>query len=87
MDMKNLFEAMNFCYDGFEKRLREEYSALTTDDVYVCCLLRMGVSNANIVLLLGSNEEALKKRKYRIKREKIGLGKDGLSLEDFLAKY
>lgn len=87
LDLRNLFEAINFCYDSFEKRLRENYSTLTVDDIYVCCLLRMGVSNANIVLLLSSNEEALKKRKYRIKREKIGLEKDGPSLEEFLAKY
>lgn len=86
-DMKNLFDAMNFCHNGFEERLRVDYPFLTEDDIYICCLLRMRVCHSDIALLLDTNEEALKKRKYRIKREKIGLGNDGVALENFLCNY
>lgn len=86
-DMDNLFDAMNFCHNGFEERLRVDYPLLTEDDIYICCLLRMEVCHSDIALLLDTNEEALKKRKYRIKREKIGLGNDGVALENFLCNY
>lgn len=86
-ELDDLFSAINFCYDDFEKRLRAEYPNLTNHDIYMCCLLRMGVSNQNIAILLMSNEEALKKRKYRIKREKMNLARDGTSLEDHLKNY
>lgn len=86
-DLTNLFDAMNFCHNSFEERLRSDYSLLTEDDIYVCCLLRMGVCHSDIALLLDTNEEALKKRKYRIKREKIGLENDGVALENFLSDY
>lgn len=86
-DLKNLFEAMNFCYNNFEERLRANYPSLTNEDIYVCCLVRMNVGKSDIALLLSTNEEALKKRKYRIKRDKIGLGKDDVSLDAFLAEY
>ena len=86
-DLQNLFKAMNFCYNNFEERLRKNYPSLTNEDIYVCCLIRMKVSKSDIALLLSTNEEALKKRKYRIKRDKIGLGKDAVSLDTFLAEY
>lgn len=59
--MDNLFDAMNFCHNGFEERLRVDYPLLTEDDIYICCLLRMEVCHSDIALLLDTNEEALKK--------------------------
>lgn len=86
-ELEDLFSAINFCYDNFEKCLSTKYPNLTNDDIYMCCLLRMGVSNQNIAILLASNDEALKKRKYRIKREKMNITQEGISLEDFLKHF
>ena len=86
-ELANLFSAINFCYNNFEERLRTEYPHLTNDDIYICCLLKMGVNNQNIIILLEMNEEALKKRKYRIKRERMNLSQDGISLEEYLKDY
>ena len=83
----NLFAAMNLCHNDFEKRLRTAYPSLTDDDVYLCCLSRMGVSNENIVILLDTNDAALKKRKYRIKHDKMNVPPQYASLEDFLRVF
>ena len=83
----NLFAAMNLCHNDFEQRLRTACPSLTDDDVYLCCLLRMGVSNENIVILLDTNDVALKKRKYRIKHDKMDVPPQYASLEDFLRAF
>ena len=83
----NLFAAMNLCHNDFEQRLRTAYPSLTDDDVYLCCLLRMGVSNENIVILLDTNDVALKKRKYRIKHDKMDVPPQYALLEDFLRAF
>lgn len=83
----DLIAAIDSCFDQFATRLHNQYPVLSQEDICICCLLRMGVSNYNIVILLNTNDEALKKRKYRIKREKIGLIQEGLSLETYLISF
>lgn len=79
--------AIDSCFDQIASRLHKQFSTLSNDDLCICGLLRMGISNSDIVILLNTSEEAFKKRKYRIKREKIGLFKDKLSLEDYLLSF
>ena len=86
-ELSSLFAAINACHHDFEKRLRAKYPSLTGTDVYLCCLLRMGVSNENIVVLLDTNENALKRRKYRIKHEKIAMPPQYESLDEFLRSF
>lgn len=85
-ECNNLYEAVNHAYNNFEKYLRRNYASLTEIDIYICCLLRMGVSNIDICYLTDSSEAALKKRKYRIKREKMKNKEEGLSLEELLSR-
>ena len=86
-ELSSLFAAINACHHDFEKRLRAKYPSLTGTDVYLCCLLRMGVSNENIVVLLDTTENALKRRKYRIKHEKIAMPPQYESLDEFLRSF
>lgn len=86
-ELSSLLSAINACYDNFVNRLHKDFVALTLQDIYICCLLRMKVSGQDIMVLLNINEEAFKKRKYRIKRVKLGLPQTGITLEDFLLSY
>ena len=86
-EMESFYAAINACYHDFEKRLRIEYPSLTDTDIYLCCLLRTRISNKNIVILLDTNEKALKMRKYRIKHDKMDVPPQYLSLEDFLQAF
>lgn len=86
-ELSSLLSVINACYDDFASRLHEQFIALTLDDIYICCLLRMKIPSQDIMVLLDINEEALKKRKYRIKRVKLSLSQTGISLEEFLLSY
>lgn len=86
-ELSNLLSAINACYDDFASRLHKEFLTLTLEDIYICSLLRMKISGQDIMVLLNISEEAFKKRKYRIKRVKLGLPQTGITLEDFLLSY
>ena len=86
-ELSNLEEAVNLCYDNFTERLRKEFPKLKDDDIHLCCLIKMKVPYKNIMSLLDTNELALKKRRYRIKHDKMELGEDIASLDEFLSTY
>ena len=81
----HLIEVVDTCFNGFAAKLRAEYPQLTDNDTLVCSLIKFGTSNPDIALLLGTSEQALKKRKYRIKTERLGLDKDD-SIDDWILK-
>lgn len=85
-ERSQLYEAVNYSFNNMENRLREMYPALSEDDIFICCLLRTGVSNGDICLLTESSDAALKKRKYRIKHDKMKNTEEGISLDDILKK-
>lgn len=86
-ERQELYNAVNCSYDDFECRLRNEFPGLTDDDVFTCCLLRMGLGNADIALLLCSSEEAFKKRIYRLRHDKLREACRVGSLEKFLQSF
>lgn len=82
-ELANLEEAVNLCFDEFAIRLKNKYPKLTADDIYLCCLLKMKIPNENILILLNINQQTLKKRKYRIKHNKI----ETQNLDEFLLNF
>lgn len=86
-EFDNMISAININFKNFAERLSKEYPLLTKGDIYICCLLKLKVPTQDILFLVGINESTLKKRKYRIKCEKMNLDKDDLSLEEYLYNY
>lgn len=86
-ELNSLEEAVNLCYDNFVDRLRIDFPKLKNDDIHLCCLLKMKVPNKNILSLLDTNELTLKKRRYRIKHDKMGFSDNIESLDEFLSDY
>lgn len=82
-----LIEAMDNCFDGYVRKLHSAYPVLTADDMLLICLLYIGVNNVDISLVMSITDSALKKRKYRIKKEKLNLSSCEQSLEDFLLHF
>ena len=83
-ELEHLVRVINDCYHHYTIRLQNEFPALKESDIYICCLLKIGIKNKDICYLLGITEETLKKRKYRIKHDKLKLD---IALEDFLKSY
>lgn len=82
-ELNDLLEAVNTGYDGFIDRLRMACPSLSDADLHLCALLRMGLSHLHISELLGCSESALRKRKSRLKTDKLG-DTTSRSLEEIL---
>lgn len=85
-ELANLVEVVNLCYHHFAERLWKQFPALTETDIHLCCLIKIGISNAEILYLLNTNKAALKKRKNRMKHEKMGMGEND-SFDGFILNF
>lgn len=72
----HLIELTDVTGGGVVTRLRRRVPDLQRQDLALCCLIIAGVPNADIALLLGCGMVALKKRKTRLRTDKLGLGPD-----------
>lgn len=86
-EMQNLIDATNLCYDNFVERLKHRFCELTTDDLCLCCLLKLGVGAQDQSLLLNTTDSTLRTRKYRLKKKKMQLNDDYGTLDDFMRSF
>ena len=82
-DFMNL---INLIYNDFNNKLLAQYPSLTTEDLHICCLTRLGFSNQVIAILLNQQTNSYARRKSRIKQEKMNGIEDTRSLEEILEK-
>lgn len=85
-DFVHLQNAINICYDDFVAKLINAYPNLTAKDVYLCCLIKMNLTNQDMELLLDMKSSNLKKRKYRLKTDKFDCP-ESETLEDFVHAF
>ncbi|MDE7443386.1 MAG: hypothetical protein K2M65_04415 [Muribaculaceae bacterium] len=71
-DIDNLERLINECDNGLIDKLRMLSPKIGTQDVALCCLLRLNVDKQNCAALLGVSDAALRKRKYRLRTDKLG---------------
>lgn len=86
-EQQNLIDSTNVCYDNFVNRLMKRFNDLSTDDVCLCCLLKLGVSAQDQGLLLNISDATLRTRKYRLKKKKMALSDEYETLNDFLDSF
>lgn len=70
-EMSELVAAVNDCYKGFANALTAQYPSLTDSEIYLCCLIKIGLDNQGLCAILGISDNALRKRKYRLKSSKF----------------
>lgn len=70
-EISELVAAVNDCYNGFVNALTAQYPSLTGSEIYLCCLIKMGLDNPGLCAILGISDSALRKRKYRLKSSKF----------------
>ncbi len=86
-EMANIIEAVNLCYDNFTDRLVERFGDLSTEDLCLCCLLKMDTNAQDQCILLNTTDSTLRKRKYRLKNKKMALADGYASLDDFVKAF
>jgi DNA-binding CsgD family transcriptional regulator/AmiR/NasT family two-component response regulator len=67
-DFKHYFENIN---PEFLKDLSAKFPCLTSKDLKYCCYLKMNMSNEDIRLVLGINQESVRTHKYRLKKKMV----------------
>ncbi len=67
-DFKHYFENVN---PNFLKELSAKFPCLTSKDLKYCCYLKMNMSNEDIRLILGINQESVRTHKYRLKKKMV----------------
>lgn len=85
-EQKEVLFTVDLCFDNFTSRLRTLCPALNDNDILMCSLMKLGMSSADIVCLLNIQKLTFKKRKSRIKCDKLQLD-EGISLDDYLASF
>lgn len=85
-EQDNLAEIVNICYNNFTDRLWKKFPTLTKADISLCCLIKIGISNSNMPYLLDTSKVALKKRKNRLKHDKMGMDEND-SLDEFIMEF
>lgn len=83
-ETEGIRESVNVCYNNFLTRLAEEYPQLRDNDLTMACLMKLGVKSRDMMHLLGCSENTLKKRKNRMKTERIGLNPDAMTLDEWI---
>lgn len=88
-DFYKLIEALNLCHNNFADNLTNEYPSLSKDEQLLCFLIKMGENSNDIAALMDVSAETLRKRKSRLKNEKManGAAANFDSLDSFIDSF
>lgn len=67
-DWEELLLMMNQIFQDFSHHLLEAHPRLSENDLRFCCLIKLGYSLSDLCILLGVQEEAISKRKARMRK-------------------
>lgn len=65
-------------------RLRANNKELTLEDIRLCVMVRLGMSNPAIGEVYGITPSAVQHRKQTLKKKKLGISDPNMSLDDFI---
>lgn len=82
-DFMNL---INLIYNDLNNKLIAKYPSLTPEDLKICSLTRLGMSNQVIAILMNTQTASYARRKSRIKQEKMNGNEDERSFEEIIEK-
>lgn len=80
-DFMNL---INLIYNDLNNKLIAKYPSLTPEDLKICSLTRLGMSNQVIAILMNTQTASYARRKSRIKQEKMNGNGDERSFEELI---
>lgn len=78
---------VNDAFNNFAVRLQQAYPLLGNKDICFCCLVKINVNLQDLSDIYCVSKSAITKRKYRIKRDKLGITDETVSLDIFLQAF
>lgn len=85
-EQKELLTLFDVCYDSFVSRLNQAFPLLSLSDLVLCCLIKVRIPPQDVLCLCNVDKQTLKKRKTRMKHQKMGIASD-VSLDEFILNY
>jgi DNA-binding CsgD family transcriptional regulator len=82
---KRFAENFDMIYENYLKRLKEQFSSLSKNDLKLCAYLKMGLNSKDIAPLLNMSFRSVEMYRYRL-RKKLNLIRD-INLTDFLQNF
>lgn len=84
IEIQKVIAAVDECYDNFVDNMKQQYPELIDSEIYLCCLIKMGIDNCGLCAVLDISDSTLRKRKYRLKSTKFDPTGQFDSLDDAL---
>jgi hypothetical protein len=72
--------------NGFVQKLRQQHPDFKEEDIHLCMLVRLKISNAAISHIYNIGISAVKKRKLRIKKDIFNVSAPTVTLEEIMEK-
>lgn len=82
-DWKIIIENTDTIFNHFTQRLKEAFPKMNEMDICFCCLIKMQLSQSDIADILNIEKVSIKKRKVRIRKDKMRLD-DGRTLDKII---
>jgi hypothetical protein len=75
-DWAHIIENTDTTFNGFIGRLKNSFPKLSDADIQLCCLVKMQLKQADIAEIFNVEKDSVKKRKMRIRKDKMCLDGD-----------
>ena len=85
-DWQIILDHADAIFNGFTRRLREQYPQLNRDDIRYCCMVKMQLSHSELARIVCIEKDSVKKRLKRIRLEKMNAD-SGTTLENLLRNF
>lgn len=86
-DWQELVQTVNDAYDNFAVRLLTAYPSLNNNEIAFCCLLRIKITLKDLSDIYCISKASVAKKKSRMKKDKLGLNDNTLSLDEYLERF
>lgn len=85
-DWEDIVQNADIIFDNFTRRLQQHYPALNKEDLRYCCMVKMQLSQLEMLQIMHLEKDSVKKRLKRIRMEKMKAD-SGVTLEELLRRF
>jgi hypothetical protein len=85
-DWNKIIENTDAIFNNFTERLKETFPKMNEMDIRLCCLIKIQLSQAEMADILNIEKVSIKKRKLRIRKDKMMID-DGRTLDEIVLNF
>ena len=85
-DWNRIIENTDTVFNNFTKRLKETFPKMNEMDIRLCCLIKIQLSQSEMADILNIEKVSIKRRKIRIRKDKMSID-DGRTLDEIILNF